>query len=73
MTKRTMNTNPGVENIVYADNASETKTNYMDENETDYGDFEDVDLEITRNNISLFSPPLSRKPDSRRQSKYGRI
>lgn len=58
MTKRIMDTEPGVESIVYRDNAGETKTNYGDENKMDYGDFEDVDLEITCNN-TLLPPPHS--------------
>lgn len=53
MTKHTMDTEPGIENIVYKDNTGATKTNYEDENEMDYGDFENIDLEITRNNTLL--------------------
>lgn len=68
-----MNTEPGIKNIVYADNVNEIKTNYMDENEMDYEDFENVDLEIIRSNISLPSPLFNRKPEMKRYCKYSKI
>lgn len=55
-----MNTELGVQSTNYGDNTNEIKTDYEDENETDYGDFEDVDLQIIRNN-TLLSPPRSAK------------
>lgn len=45
-----MDTETSIKSIVYKDNIGETKTNYKD--------LEDVDLEITRNNILLPLPYL---------------
>lgn len=58
MTKYTIDTEIDVN---YRDNKGKIETNYRNENETDYGDFEDINLEITRNNILLpLSQPLFR-------------
>lgn len=56
-----MDTTAGVEKTVsdYGDIESETKSHYGDEVETDYGDFEDIDLKITRNNTLLPGPRLA--------------
>lgn len=50
MIKYKMDTETGVD---YRDNESEMEINYGDENKMDYGNFEDINLEITRNNILL--------------------
>ena len=56
-----MDTTTGVEKTVsdYGDTEGETESHYRDEIETNYGDFEDIDLEITRNNILLPGPHLA--------------
>lgn len=53
-----MDTTAGVKKIVsdYGDTEGETESHYEDEVETDYGDFEDIDLKITRNNTLLPGP-----------------
>lgn len=53
MTKRIIDTKPGVKSTDYRDNADETKTNYKDKNKMDYRDFEDINLTIIYNNILL--------------------
>ena len=53
MTKHTVDTEKVVD---YRGNKGKTETNYGDENETDYRDFEDIDLKITRND-TLLPPP----------------
>ena len=56
-----MDTTAGVEKTVsnHEDTEGETESHYRDEVETDYGDFEDIDLEITCNNTLLPGPRLA--------------
>lgn len=42
--------------VNYKDNKGETKTNYGDENKTNYRNHDDIDLEIFHNDILLPSP-----------------
>lgn len=42
------------------ENEDEIESNYDDENKMNYRDFEDVDLEISYNNISLLRPCLAK-------------
>lgn len=56
-----MDTTAGVEKTVsdYGDTKSKTESHYGDEVQIDYGDFEDIDLKITRNNTLLPGPRLA--------------
>ncbi len=55
--KRIIDTELSVKSTVYGNNIDETKTNYGDKNKIDYGDFENVNLEITCNDtlVLIFS------------------
>ena len=64
LTKRIIDTETDVD---YEDNEGELETNYEEENETHYGDLEDicledVDLEIIYNNTLLFLPQIPLRP-----------
>lgn len=57
MIKYKIDNQPSIKNTVYGNNIDKTKTNYKNENETDYENFKNVDLKlITYNNILLTHP-----------------
>lgn len=51
-----------VKSTDYKNNEDMTKLNYNNKKKIDYRDFEDIDLEISHNNILLLDPHLFVNP-----------